>query len=65
MVSKFKFVRYGHIKKKLALYMPRLNSDGPRKSRVSLFQKAKYTSLGILLSKLLLNQHSKRPAYGL
>ena len=29
MVCKFKFVLYGHIKKKLALYAPRFNSDGP------------------------------------
>ena len=41
MVSKFKFVRYGHIKKKLALYVPRFNFDGPRKTEVSHFQIAK------------------------
>ena len=34
MVSKFKFVRYGHIRKKLVLYVPRLNSDGSRESPI-------------------------------
>ena len=41
IVSKFKFVRYAHIKKKLALYVPRFNSGGPRKSGVSHFRIAK------------------------
>ena len=36
MVSKFKFVRYGHIKKKIALYMPRFYSDVCPKSEVSI-----------------------------
>ena len=39
MVSKFKFVRYGHIEKKLALYVPWFNSDGPLKSEVFHFKK--------------------------
>ena len=30
------------LKKKLALYVPRFNSDGPRKSEVSHFQIAKF-----------------------
>ena len=38
MVCTFNFVRYGHIKKKLALFVPRFNSDGPLKSEVSQFK---------------------------
>ena len=41
MVSKFKFVPNGHTKKKLALYVPRFNSDGPPKSGASDFQIAR------------------------
>ena len=37
MVCKFKFVRYGHIKKKIVLFVPRFNCDGPLKSEVSHF----------------------------
>ena len=42
MVCKFKFVRYGHIKKKLGLYVSRFNYGGPQKSDVSDFQIAKF-----------------------
>ena len=42
MVSKFKFVRYGHIKKKFSALVPRFNFDGPRKLEVSHFQIAKF-----------------------
>lgn len=50
MVSKFKFVCYGHIKKKIPLYVPQFNSDGPWKSAASHFQIAKF--LDLLIFKL-------------
>ena len=42
MVWKYKFVCYGHIKKKLALYVPLFNSDGPLKSKVSHFKNMRF-----------------------
>ena len=38
MVCKFKFIRYGHRKKTVALHMPRINFGGPPKSKMSHFQ---------------------------
>ena len=35
MVCKYKFVRYGHAKKKLVLYLPQFKSYGPLKSDMS------------------------------
>ena len=40
IVCKFRFVRYGHIKKNLALYVPRFNFDHPLKFEVTQFSNS-------------------------
>ena len=43
MVSKFKFVPYGNIEEtKIALYVPRFNSDGCLKSKVYHFKNQRF-----------------------